>query len=169
MSAEVTELSGREGMEKIGKLIGEIRFAMLITESADGSFDSRPMATQNADFDGALWFLTANDSRKVGEIAQNSQVALVYADPGNAKYVSLKGTANVSNERQKIHELWNPMYQAWFPEGEQDPQIRVLRVDVAEGEFWEANDSKIVRKIKYLAAAATKGSIDMGQHGKVTV
>ena len=169
MSAEIKELSGSEGMEKIGKLIGEIRFAMLITAGHDGSFDSRPMATQKTDFDGVLWFLTANDSRKVDEIAADSQVALVYADPGNAKYVSLKGQATVSKDQAKIHELWNPMYQAWFPEGENDPQIRVLRVDVTEGEFWEANDSKIVRSIKYLAAAATKGSVSMGEHGKVTV
>jgi general stress protein 26 len=79
------------------------------------------------------------------------------------------GRAFLSNDPQKIHELWNPMYQAWFPEGEKDPQIRVLRVDVSEAEFWEASDSKLVRSIKYLAAAATKGSVDVGEHGKVSV
>jgi general stress protein 26 len=169
MSAEVQELSGSEGMKKIGGIIGDIRFAMMITAAPDGSFDSRPMATQKTEFDGVLWFLTGNDSRKVGELAESPQIALVFADPDNAKYVSLKGSASVSHDPQKIHELWNPMYQAWFPQGEQDPQIRVLRVDVTEGEFWEANESKIVRTVKYLAAAATKGSINMGEHGKVTV
>lgn len=169
MSAGVRELTGSEGMEKIGSLIQDIRFAMLVTACKDGSFDSRPMATQKTKFDGSVWFLTAHDTRKVGEIAENAHVSLLYADPGDAKYVSLKGTAHVSNDRAKIHELWNPMYQAWFPEGEEDPQIRVLRVDVTEGEFWEANDSKIVRSIKYLAAAATKGAVDVGEHGKVSV
>ena len=167
--SEAKELTGAEGMKKLGDLIADIRFAMLTTAAKDGTFDSRPMATQKTEFQGSIWFLTAEDSRRVGEIAQNANVSLIYADPGNASYITVKGRGNVSHDKQKIHELWNPMYQAWFPGGESDPQIRVLRVDVSEAEYWEANDSKIIRSIKYLAAAATKGSVDVGEHGKVAV
>ncbi|HEY3707228.1 MAG TPA: pyridoxamine 5'-phosphate oxidase family protein [Terracidiphilus sp.] len=168
MSAEVTELRGREGLERIGELIADIRFAMLTTVAADGSLDSRPMATQKAQFDGTLWFLTSSDSRKASEIAENAQVCVAYADPDDAKYVSLKGRANVSEDRAKIHELWSPAYKAWFPEGEDDSQIRVLRVDVTEGEFWDATDGKVVRSVKYLAAAAG-ASVKMGEHGSVSL
>lgn len=167
--AEARELTGPEGMKKIGELIGEIRFAMLTTLAPDGTFDSRPMATQKTEFDGVLWFLTAAASRKTGEIAENANVSLVYADPGNASYVTVKGHARVLDDRSKIRELWNAMYRAWFPGGEDDPNIRVLRVDVVEAEYWEASDSKIVRGIKYLAAAATKGAVDVGEHGTIDV
>ena len=167
--AEARELTGPEGMKKIGELIGEIRFAMLTTLAPDGTLDSRPMATQKTEFDGILWFLTAAASRKTDEIADNANVSLIYADPGNASYVTVKGHAWVLDDRSKIRELWNAMYKAWFPGGEDDPNIRVLRVDVAEAEYWEANDSKIVRGIKYLAAAATKGAVNVGEHGKVDV
>lgn len=169
MSAEVTELRGEEGIKRIGKLIEQLRFAMLTTLSADGSLDSRPMATQKREFDGALWFLTRFDSRKVNEIAEDSHVSLTYAEPSDQKYVALKGRAHVSNDRARIHELWNPAHKAWFPQGEDDPQIRVLRIDVTEGEFWESDDSKVVRSIKYLAAAATGTSIKMGEHGAVRI
>jgi general stress protein 26 len=167
--SEAKELTGPEGLKKIGKLVADIRFAMLTTAGPDGSFDSRPMATQKGEFTGEIWFLTAHDSRKVGEISENTNVSLIYADPDNASYVVVKGRATVTPDKQKIHELWNPMYQAWFPGGKDDPQIRALRVDVTEAEYWEANDSKIIRSIKYLAAAATKGSVDVGEHGKVNV
>ena len=167
--SEATELTGAAGMKKLGDLIADIRFAMLTTAAKDGTFDSRPMATQKMEFQGSVWFLTADDSRKVSEIAHNANVSLIYADPGNASYITVKGRANVSHDKQKIHELWSPIYQAWFPGGENDPQIRVLRVDVTEAEYWEANDSKIIRSIKYLAAAATKGSVDVGEHGKVSL
>ena len=167
--SEIKELTGPEGLKKIGSLVAEIRFAMLTTAGPDGTFESRPMATQKTEFDGTLWFLTAVDTRKVEEIADNQNVSLIYADPGNASYITVKGHAQVQLDKQKIHELWNPMYQAWFPEGENDPRIRVLRVEVTEAEYWEANDNKLVRGIKYLAAAATKGSVDLGEHGKVVV
>jgi general stress protein 26 len=167
--SEAKEFTGPEGLKKIGDLISEIRFAMLTTVAQDGTFDSRPMATQKKEFDGTLCFLTAHDSRTVEEIAADAHVGLMYADPDKQSYVTVKGPANVSRDKAKIHELWNPMYKAWFPGGEDDPQIRVLRVDVDQAEYWEASDSKIVRSLKYLAAAATKGAVDVGSHGTVGV
>ena len=62
--AEAGELTGSEGMKKIGELIADIRFAMLTTVAADGTLDSRPMATQKTEFDGVLWFLTRGPAGK---------------------------------------------------------------------------------------------------------
>ncbi len=168
--SEHKELRGPEGLEKIGELIKDIRITMMTTVASDGSFDSRPMATQKTDtFDGTVWFLTRHESGKVHEITEDAHVSLIYADPSNSKYVSAKGRARISQDRAKIHELWNPMYKAWFPEGEDDPQITVLRVDLTEAQYWEASSSKLIFGIKYLAAAVTGGKVDVGESGKVVV
>jgi general stress protein 26 len=167
--SEFKQLSGPEGLKKIGSLIEDIPIAMLVTAGSDGSFDSRPMAIHIKDFDGTVWFLTPHESGKVHEIAEDSHATLVFSDPSNAKYISAKGRAYVNQDRAKIHELWNPMYKAWFPSGEDDPNIAVLRVDITEAEYWEASSSKIVRGVKYLAAAATGGSVDVGEAGKVVL
>lgn len=168
--SEAQNLSGPEGLKKIGELIKDIRMAMMTTANPDGSFDSRPMATQQADeFDGKIWFLTRNESGKVEEIKQDSHVSLLYADSGNGKYVSVKGRANINQDKAKIHELWNHMYKAWFPEGENDPSIAVIWVEVSEAQYWEASASRLIRGIKYLAAAATGGKVDVGTTGKITV
>ncbi len=166
---EQKHLSGDEGRKKIGDLIKSIRITMLSTAAPDGSIDSRPMATQEADFDGVVYFLTREESGKVHEIQADSHVSLLYADPSNAKFVSAKGRASISKDRAKIHELWNPMYKAWFPQGEDDPQITVLRVDITEAQYWEASSSKLVRGLKYVAAAATGGKVDLGETGKVSL
>ena len=168
--SEYQILHGAEGLKKVGGLVKDIRIAMLTTAAPDGSFDSRPMATQKMEeFDGTVWFLTQAGSGKLGEIKDDAHVSLIYADSGDAKYVTLKGTASTSRDKAKIHEMWNPMYKAWFPEGEEDPNIMVLRVDVTEAEFWEASASRLVRGVKYLAAAATGGKVDVGEVGKVLV
>jgi general stress protein 26 len=168
--SEYQELHGEAGLKKIGDLIKDIRMAMLTTAAPDGSFDSRPMATQKFEhFDGTVWFLTQAGSGKLHEIADDSHVSLIYADSGASKYVTVKGFASTSRDKAKIHEMWNPMYKAWFPEGEEDPSIRVLRVDVTEADYWEASSSRIVRGAKYLAAAVTGGKVDVGEAGKVLV
>lgn len=163
-------LRGAEGLKKIGDLIKDVRMAMLTTVAPDGSLDSRPMATQKVEeFDGTVWFLTRAGSGKLAEIHDDSHVSLIYAESGDAKYVTVKGIASTSRDRSKIHAMWNSMYKAWFPEGENDPNIVALRVDVTEAEFWEASASRLVRGVRYLAAAATGGKVDVGEAGKVLV
>jgi general stress protein 26 len=163
------ELSGPDGMKKIAELVRGIRICMMSTLDTRGQIHSRPMATQDEPFDGSLWFLTRATSEKIGDLENTRNVTLDYAEPADSKYITLRGTATVVNDRSKIKELWNPMYKAWFPKGENDPEITVLRVDVAEGEFWDANSSKIIMGIRYVAAAVTGGKVPVGESGHVEV
>ena len=59
------------------------------------------------------------------------------------------------------------MFKAWFPGGEDDPAIAVLKVSVTEAQYWEASSSKLVVGIKYLAAAVTGGGANVGTHGSI--
>ncbi|ADW68614.1 pyridoxamine 5'-phosphate oxidase family protein [Granulicella tundricola] len=166
-TSETHDLSGQDAVKKIGELIKDVRICMMVTAGSDGSFDSRPMATQATEFDGTVYFLTRGDSGKVGEIQQDQHVGLIYSDPSNHNYVTAKGKASVSHDKAKIHELWNPMFKAWFPEGEDDPEVTVIKVTVSEAQYWEASSSKLVFGIKYLAAAVTGGKVDVGETGKL--
>ena len=103
------------------------------------------------------------------ELADDSHVSLLFADADNGKYVSVKGQAKVYRDQTKIEQLWNPMYKAWFPQGENDPAIAILQVDVHEAQYWEASSSKLVRGLKYVAAAATGGKVEIGSQGTVTL
>ena len=166
---EHKELSGKEGRDKIAEMVKGIHIAMMTTVAGDGSISARPMAVQDEPFEGTLWFLTRSTSDKVHEIQQDQHVTLTFAEPSDSKYITLKGRARVSQDRNRIKELWNPLYQAWFPNGEDDPEIAVLRVDVSDGEFWEASPSKLVMMAKYAAAAVTGGGISVGETGHVRV
>jgi general stress protein 26 len=163
------ELSGSEGQKKISELINGIRIAMLTTAARDGTMSSRPMAIQDKPFNGTLWFLTRSTSEKIDEVKQDQHVTLTFAEPKDSKYLSLKGRASVNQDRAKIKELWNPLYKAWFPKGQDDPEISVLRVEVTEADFWEASSSKLIMGVKYLAAAMTGGTLPVGEAGHVVV
>jgi general stress protein 26 len=104
----------------------------------------------------------------VSELEEDRHITLTFSEPSDSKYITIKGRAATSQDRGKIHELWNPMYKAWFPQGEDDPEIMVLRVDVVEGFFWEASSIKILMYAKYLAAAVTGGAVPVGTAGHVT-
>ncbi len=167
--SEQKVLTGDEGKKKISELIKGVRICMLTTAATDGSFDSRPMATQENDFDGTVYFLTRHESGKVSEIENDAHVGLIYSDPSNHSYVTAKGKAQVSQDKAKIHELWNPMFKAWFPDGEDDPRIAVLKVEISEAQYWDSSSSKLIFMAKYLARAVTGGGVDVGEQGKVLV
>jgi general stress protein 26 len=158
-----------ESVAKVAELLKDVRICMLTTENSEGRLHSRPMATQDADFDGDIWFLTRDDSGKVSEIRHASEVNLSYSNPKTAKYVSISGVAELSKDRTMIKQLWSPLYKAWFPDGEDDPRITVLRVRAKEAEYWEASSSALVRGAKYVLAAVTRGGVQVGENKKVTL
>ena len=134
-----------QAIKKVAELIKDIKLAMMTTVDADGTRHSRPMGTQDKEFDGTLYFLTGKNSHKLEELNHDSHVNIAYANPDSNQWVSVAGTATASHDQQKIDELWSPFHKAWFPEGKEDPSIMVIRVDVDSVEYWEAASSKMVQ------------------------
>ncbi len=159
-------------VKKLGQMIKDIQFAMLTTVEPDGSLRSRPMATHqdhDKEFDGVLWFFTKGEAPKIDEVKQDQHVALSYASPEQSKYVSVSGTALLVRDKAKAAELWDPKYKAWFPKGLDDPDLALLRVDVAKAEYWDTPSSTVAHAIGLVKALATGKSHDPGDHEKVNL
>lgn len=148
-----------EGIKKVAELLEDMRMAMLVTIDASGRPHSRPMATQQAPFDGTLWFMTAADSPKLVEIAANPRVNVVYYSSGSESYLSITGEADMLNDRARIREFWNPFLRAWF-ESAEDPTIRLIRVRVDEAEYWDTPGGKVASLISMVKAAITGSGND---------
>jgi general stress protein 26 len=159
-------LTGNEAISKLRDLIKEIDFCMLTTVDEDGTLRSRPMSTQDAEFDGDLWFLTSDASGKAGEIQREHQVNLSYADIGKQTYVSVSGVGTIVHDRAKIEEYWNPFYNAYFPEGKDSPDLALLKVHVNKAEYWES-DGKIASILQMAKALITGGETDLGENAKI--
>jgi general stress protein 26 len=160
-------LTHEQAIDKLADLIKDIKFAMLTTVDTEGVLRSRPMATQRTKFDGHLWFFTAERSPKVDQVKRDEHVNLAYADPDNNRYVSVSGTAMVVRDRAKAEELWNPAYKAWFPDGLEDPDLALLRVDVHSAEYWDSPSSPVVHAIGFVKALATGERYEGGENKKV--
>ncbi len=156
-----------EGVKKLGELIKDVEFAMLTTAEADGTLRSRPMATQQVEFDGDLYFFTRADTPKVDEIEREHHVNVSYAEPKGQRYVSVSGTARLSRDQAKIEELWSPILKAWFPEGLDDPQLALLKVTVSQAEYWDTPSSKMVQLAGFVKAMVTGTSFEPGKHEKL--
>lgn len=154
-------------IKKLAEMIKGIKFAMLTTVESDGSLHSRPMATQDIEFDGDLWFFTRGDAPKVSEAKEHHEVNVSFSDPTHSKYVSASGTAATVRDRAKIEELWKPIYKTFFPQGLDDPELALLKVSVHRAEYWDSPSSGIGRIFNFAKAYVTKDASKLGDHAKI--
>jgi general stress protein 26 len=158
-----TVLPPDEAIDRIWDLARKIDICMLTTW--DGSQQrSRPMSARVRREENAIYFLTDLEGHKLTEIENYPHVSLAWADNGGHKYVVIAGEAEVSNDRQKIHQLWEAFDKAWW-DSAHDPKIRLLKVTPEDGEVWDS-PNMLVSAAKMLAAAATGAKPDMGETGK---
>lgn len=150
------EQARADHLRELHALIKDVRIAMFTTTNAEGRLVSRPLGTQEVEFDGDLWFATGAGSDKIVEIAANPQVNVAYADPTKNTYVSMSGTASVLHDRARIDALWSPAMQLYFPEGKDDPDLRLIRVQAESAEYWDGPGS-VIGKMAYLVGVAVTG------------
>lgn len=158
----------RDDYEKIWSLIKDARVAMLTSER-EGSLYSRPMVASQTSFDGSLWFFTRKSSPKVAEVEAHRQVNVAYASSTEHSYVSLAGRAVLVDDRAAIDAHWNEWIKTWFPDGKDDPDIALIRVDVDTAEYWDAPSSRMVVAFDYLKARLTGTRPDMGENRTIDI
>lgn len=155
------DLSGSDATQKVKELAGKAESCFFCTDIAtQGSTGARPMAVQQIDDTGHLWFLSASDSHKNEEVARDPIVHLFFQASAHSGFLTLTGTVAASRDQAKIHELWKPILKTWFTEGENDPRITVLKFTPHGGYYWDTKHGQAVAGLKMLIGAAIGKTLD---------
>ena len=154
-STDMEVRADAEGRAKVMDLIKTARFAMFGTYDGHGNNHSRPMAAVSHKSGDELWFFCRSDSRKVRELGADPRVTIDYCDDSNQNYVSVLGRGTVLNDRSKADELWMEPLRTWFPEGTDDPHLRLIRVEMETAEYWDSPSSLVVHGFGYLKSVVT--------------
>lgn len=126
------------------ELIDDIEIAMLTTRRPDGHLESRAMATQKRAPGADLWFVTADRTTKLRDIAGDPHVNLSYYKDRTREWVSVSGLATISRDRRVIEALYAPDWKMWFDDDGQpgagtpdDPRLVLIGVAVHAAVFLE--------------------------------
>ena len=164
------DLRGKDAIERIRDMVDKAETCFFCTAvSHGGSGATRPMAVQEVDDNGTLWFLSAADSHKNLELESNPAVRLFFQVSEHAGFLTLTGRARISRDRKKIKDLWDPLLKTWFTEGEDDPRITAIAVTPIGGYYWDNKHGKAIAGIKMLIGAATGITLDDSVEGKLGV
>ncbi|KAA1423298.1 pyridoxamine 5'-phosphate oxidase family protein [Mumia zhuanghuii] len=151
--------------QKLLELLDDLTIAMFTTVDTDGTLTSRPMARQQVEPSAQMWFITARDSRQVAHLAVRPRVGVTFSS--SSTWVSLSGTAAVVDDRAKLDELWNTFAEAWMPEGPEDPNVVLIRVDLDGGEYWDTPGGRVASLLSFAKAKVTGKPYDGADNERV--
>lgn len=152
---------------KMAGLMKDVRIAMLTTVAEDGALHSRPMALQEVEFDGDLWFFTERNSRKAHQVQQHPYAGVTFSSPDQQTYVSASGRVDIVADRDKIKQFWSPFLKAWFPNGPDDPNVILLRVAISGAEYWDSPSGVAVQAINMVQSLVTGKRTEIGENEKI--
>ena len=140
-------------VRKLTELLGDERIGMLTTTAPDGALTSRPMAMQEVEEDGDLWLFADRGSGKFDAIATHPHVN--FAVSTASTWISLAGRAELVDDPARKKALWNAGADAWFPDGEDNPDIVLLRIDAESAEYWDTPGGRISTLLSFVKTRVT--------------
>ena len=160
---------GTGSLEELRKLVEGIETAMLTTRRGDGHMVSRPMATQKRAGGADFWFATMEDMPKVAEISAEPRVNLSYYKDRTKEWVSVAGEAQITRDRARIRELWEPDWKFWFPDeggerdgGPDDPRIVLIGVRAVSAHYMTLEKPQALVLFDLVASKLTGKTPEMG-------
>ena len=119
--------------------------------------------------DGKIWFIAANGEDLVAQASATPQKArFVVADAKNGLYSNVEGTLTQVNDQAIVDELWNAVAAAWFEDGKQDADIRLLAFEPRLAACWFTNTNPLRFLYEIGKANVTGDEPDVGQQADLT-
>lgn len=163
-------LAGSEAAKKMKALAESASSCFFCSNIKTGiPFSTRPMSVLKVDDEGNFWFLSSNDSKKNEEISRDPFVHLLFQGSSYSDFLNVYGIAEISTDKEKIKELWNPILKTWFTGGVDDERITVIKVDPTDGYYWDNKHGNAVAFVKQAYGAMVGKTLDDSIEGKLEI
>lgn len=129
-----SQIGDQELRERIWALVEETSVCMFVTWDGERQ-RARPETARIRPDDNAIYFLIDRQSTADDQIERFPIITLTFADSRTQHYLAITGRASVSDDREKITELFKGTDRAWF-ESADDPNICLVTVAPHDAELW---------------------------------
>lgn len=126
-----------KAMSVLIDILKDTDVVMMTTISLNGNLLSRPMQTQELEYDGDLWFITRTDTEKYEELKSIPKVNIAVA---GKSYASISGKATFVNDLERKKAFWNKAYEKMFDVAYDDPILVLIKIETETAEYWETGN-----------------------------
>jgi general stress protein 26 len=155
-------------LDRVWDIIEKVGVCMLTTHGRRG-LRARPLEARPDRDSGLIFFVTDVRGAKDDEIEADRDIGLVFIDAGERAYLSITARAGVTRDTGKAKEIWKKSDNVWWPDGPDDSNVRILRVEPITAELWDGPASSAIAAFEFAKARLTGQRPDLGENRKVTV
>lgn len=144
------------------KHIDDARAVMLDIDSR-----AMPMSPYADRAEGLIWFITAQGTDTHKAAQRSGRVRLIAGDASSKLFADIQGSLTVADNPDKLKSIWSPVAAAWFEDGREDDNVRLLAFRPTEGEVW-ATDGAAGFLYEIAKANLSDAKPDAGDHGRIS-
>jgi general stress protein 26 len=163
-------LHGKEALKKLRDLATSAQTCFFCNHIKTGlPMSVRPMSVLQVDDEGNLWFMSHKDSEKNEELKADSFTHLFFQENKNSGFLNIYGISEISFDKQKIEELWNPLLKVWFQEGIEDPAISLIKVMPTQVYYWDNKNGDMIAFAKMALSLVIGKTMDDNVRGELDI
>ena len=156
-------------LKKFYELVDQIEIAMMTTRRPDGHLESRAMANQKRAAGADLWFVSAEGTAKLRDIAADPHVNLAYYKDRTREWISVCGIAKISRDRRRFVSSTRrigrvvPGRRRSAARHGDDPRMVLIGVDIHAAVFLEVDKPQPVVLYELAKGWLTGTEPDIGE------
>jgi general stress protein 26 len=128
----------------------------------------QPMAAFTAPEAGEVWFFTRADTDLARDASHGPRQAMfVLQSKDRETQACVGGELTVQMDREKIARWWSPMVAAWYPNGKDGPDLRLLCLKCHDARVWISDGGPVKYIWEVAKANATGKTPDVGGRADV--
>lgn len=147
--------------KRLWKEIDDARFGMLGLVGGE-PHHMQPMTAFADKEGGAVWFYTSKGTDLYKDTGAGHDAMLCVMAKDQEFQACLHGKLVPSHDQAKIDEYWSPFVAAWFPDGKDDANLTLLKLDLEDARVWASKRGPFSYPFQVAKANATHTLPDVG-------
>ncbi|MDO9335324.1 MAG: pyridoxamine 5'-phosphate oxidase family protein [Caulobacter sp.] len=119
---------------------------------------------------GEIWFFTRAETDLARDASHGAKSCMFTIQSKDREFQAcVGGELTVEMDRAKIAQWWSPMVAAWYPDGKDDPDLRLLRLKCHDARVWISDAGPVKYLWEVARANATGRTPAIGGRADVTL
>jgi general stress protein 26 len=160
--------SPAELQDRLWKEIEKARYGMLGLVGRAPAQHFQPMTAFCEPDSGQIWFFTRTDTDLAKAVAEPGQAMFVVQAKDQGFQACVGGQLIQQLDPDRMHKYWGPVVAAWYPEGQNDPRLTMLRFDLSDAHVWLSETNPLAFGFQIVKANMTGHEPDVGESRPVS-
>lgn len=146
-------MSTTDGGELLARLWQELRATRtgMLGLAGENEAHSQPMTAHFEGEHGPLWFYARKDALLTQELESARAAVFHYVGGGHKLFACVHGELSRDDRQDVIARFWSEEVAQWYPQGQDDPDLALLRFDAERAQIWIPSNGAAASEYRFAA------------------